>query len=62
MKNGQKRYVLTPAEPAADRNVAESVCAVFKPAAEQLTLLIYMFVGCLPDHIRKPLAKVALVA
>ena len=40
----------------------ESVCAIFKPTEEQLSLFIEMFVGKLPDYIRNSLAKTALAA
>ncbi len=35
----------------------ESVCAIFKPTEEQLSLFIEMFVDKLPDYIRNFLAK-----
>ena len=40
----------------------DSVCAIFQPTEEQLTLFIDMFVGRLPDYIRNLLAKAALAA
>ena len=40
----------------------DSVCAIFQPTEEQLTLFIDMFVGRLPDYIRNSLAKAVLAA
>jgi hypothetical protein len=40
----------------------DSVCAIFQPTEEQYQLFIDMFVGRLPDYIRKSLAKAALTA
>ena len=40
----------------------ESVCAIFRPTEEQISLFIEMFVGKLPDYIRNSLAKTALAA
>ena len=40
----------------------ESVCAIFQPTEEQLSLFIEMFVGRLPEYIRNSLAKAALTA
>ena len=40
----------------------DSICAIFQPTEEQMELFIEMFVGRLPDYMRKSLAKMALVA
>ena len=40
----------------------ESVCTIFQPTEEQMTLFIKMFIGRLPDYIRNSLAKASLVA
>ena len=40
----------------------DSVCAVFQPTEEQLELFIDMFVGRLPDYIRKSLTKAVVAA
>ena len=40
----------------------DSVCAIFQPTEEQLSMFIEMFVGRLPDYIRNSLAKAALAA
>ena len=40
----------------------ESVCANFHPTEKQLEMLIEMFAGRLPEHIRNSLAKAAMAA
>ena len=40
----------------------ESVCAIFQPTEEQISMFIEMFVGRLPDYIRNSLTKAALAA
>ena len=40
----------------------DSVCAIFQPTEEQLSMFIEMFVGKLPDYIRNSLTKAALAA
>ena len=40
----------------------ESIYAVFKPTEEQMELLIEMFLGRLPEYLRRTLAKAALTA
>ena len=40
----------------------ESICAIFQPTEEQLSVFLDMFVGRLPDYIRNSLAKAALAA
>lgn len=39
----------------------DSVCAIFQPTEEQLKAFIEMFVGRLPEYIRRSLAKVTAV-
>ena len=40
----------------------DSVCAIFQPTEEQLSMFIEMFVGRLPDYIRNSIVKAALAA
>jgi len=40
----------------------ECVSAIFQPTEEQMELFIEMFVGRLPDYIRKSLARTAMAS
>ena len=40
----------------------DSILAIFQPTEEQLRLFIDMFIGILPEYVRKSLAKAALAA
>jgi hypothetical protein len=40
----------------------ESICAIFQPTEEQVELLIEMFMGRLPEYMRRSLAKSALAS
>ena len=40
----------------------ESICAIFQPTEEQVELLIEMFMGRLPEYMRRSLAKTALAS
>ena len=40
----------------------ESICAIFRPTEEQVELLIEMFMGRLPEYMRRSLAKSALAS
>ncbi len=40
----------------------DSICAIFQPTEEQMELLIEMFLGRLPEYLRRSLVKTTLAA
>ena len=40
----------------------DSICAIFQPTEEQMELFIEMFMGRLPEYLRRSLAKTMLAA